>query len=88
METSAQEPCPRCGETSTLREKLLLIDEAWVPAQGKDSRLRYAADLRVGALKPAVVRQSPLEQFVDGFFCEKCQKGFVPDDAISGDRYG
>ncbi len=71
------EACPFCGDTAAVRRKLVLIDEAWVPGNGEDPRLRYAADLRVDDVKPEHRRDAPLEQFVDGFFCGRCAKGFV-----------
>ena len=45
--TGNLEFCPFCGETSAVRPKLLLIDEAWMPGPGKDPRHAYFADLRV-----------------------------------------
>lgn len=86
MDTQTPEPCPHCGGSSALRHKLLLIDEAWVPAPGKDSRLAYAAYLRVDDVKPSAIRHPPLEQFVDGYYCEKCGKGFVPDAILEENR--
>jgi hypothetical protein len=59
------ESCPVCGETSTVRPKLVLIDEAWVPAPGKDVRLAYFADLRADDVEPENLREGPLEQFID-----------------------
>jgi hypothetical protein len=80
------EICPVCGESSALRPKLLLIDEAWVPAPGKDSRLAYFADLRVDDVQSQNVRGRPLEQFIDGFYCDRCNKGFVSEEVLKEGR--
>jgi hypothetical protein len=80
------EVCPLCGETSSVRPKLVLVDEAWVPAPGKDSRLAYFADLRVDDVQPQNVREHPLEQFIDGFYCYRCNKGFVSEEGLREGR--
>jgi hypothetical protein len=66
------EKCPSCGETSAVRPKLLLIDEAWVSEPGKDERLKYSADLRVDDVEPGNLRPEPQEQFIDGYYCNRC----------------
>jgi hypothetical protein len=84
-----QEPpeiCPICGQASTLHPKLLLIDEAWVPAPGKDARLKYVADLRVDDVQPQNLREPPLEQFINGYYCDRCKKGFVSEKGLKEDR--
>ena len=80
------EACPVCGSSSAVRPKLLLIDEAWVPAPGKDSRLKYHADLRVDNVQDQSVRERPLEQFIDGFYCDRCNKGFVSEEVLKEGR--
>ena len=80
------ENCPICGSASALRPKLLLIDAAWTPAPGTDPRLAHFVDLRSDDVKPEHLRQPPLEQFVDGFYCERCGKGFVSDEALNSSR--
>lgn len=64
----------------------MLIDEAWVPAPGKDGRLAYFADLRVDDVQPQNLRERPLEQFLDGFYCDRCNKGFVSEEGLKADR--
>jgi hypothetical protein len=81
-----REACPQCGETSTVRTKLILIDEAWVPAPDKDARLEYFSDLRVDDVQPANVREQPIEQFIDGFYCDRCKKGFVSEEGLKENR--
>jgi hypothetical protein len=80
------EICPACGESSAIRPKLLLIDEAWVPAPSKDARLAYFADLRVDDVQPQNVHDRPLEQFIDGFYCDRCNKGFVSEEVMKEGR--
>ena len=80
------EPCPICRDASALRSKLLLIDEAWSPAPGDDPRLAYYADLRVDDVRPEHTKDSPLEQFVEGYFCATCGKGFVAEAVLRDTR--
>jgi hypothetical protein len=77
------EPCPSCHEVSAIRSKLLLIDEAWVEAPGKDPRLAFWASMRVDDIRPELTKESPLEQFVDGYYCERCGKGFVAEATLN-----
>jgi len=81
MEIDSTEACLNCGSTA-LRQKLVLIDAAWIPAPGKDPRLAYYADLRVDDLKPEHIKQEPLQQFVDGYFCSGCGKAFVSAELL------
>ncbi len=79
------EACPRCGDASAVRPKLLLIDEAWVAAPGKDPREKYFADLRVDDVAPESQKSPPLEQFVEGYYCDKCGHAFVPTAILNED---
>jgi hypothetical protein len=81
-----QKNCPVCGESSVVRPKLLLIDEAWIPAPSKDSRLAYFADLRVDDVQDQIVRGRPLEQFIDGYYCDRCNKSFVSEEVLKEGR--
>jgi hypothetical protein len=74
------------SESSLVRPKLLLIDEAGVPAPGKDPRLAYLADLQVDDVQAQIVRERPLEQFIDGFYCNRCNKGFVSEEVLNEGR--
>jgi hypothetical protein len=73
-EAERVEVCPTCGQTTRLRAKLVLIDETWVPGPGKDTREAYFADLRVDDVEAASLRSQPLQQFIDGFYCDLCNK--------------
>jgi hypothetical protein len=81
--TNHTETCPVCREISAVRQKLVLIDEAWVPASDQDPRRMYFTDLRVDEIQAQSLREHPLEQFVDGFYCDRCKKGFVSEEILN-----
>jgi hypothetical protein len=37
-------------------------------------------------VKPEHLSDRPLEQFVQGHFCEKCGRGFVSEDVLKATR--
>jgi hypothetical protein len=80
------ENCPLGGEKSRVRPKLLLIHEAWVQSPGKDPREAYFAYLRVDDVEPRLVRENPLEQFLDGFYFDRCGRGFASEDGLKESR--
>lgn len=84
--TKHLEACPVCGQTSAVRTKLIMIDGAWIPGPNKDAREEYYSDLRVDAVQPQNLREHPLEQFIDGFYCNRCKKGFVSEEALKPDH--
>jgi hypothetical protein len=77
------ERCPACNENSAVRSKLVLIDEAWVEAPSKDPRLAYWASMRVDDIRPEHTKEAPLEQFVEGYYCNRCGKGFIAEGALN-----
>jgi hypothetical protein len=79
---TSMEPCPHCNLTLYIRPKLILVDKAWNRDEGGDSRMAHASYLRADDLKPEVKREQPLQQFVDGFYCDGCNEGFVPDRVL------
>lgn len=83
----ASDACPVCGTTSAVRTKLVLIDEAWNPTLDRAPRERYFADVRVDDIRDGVLRERPLEQFIDGFYCDRCKKAFVSEDILQGNRW-
>jgi hypothetical protein len=32
------------------------------------------------------LREPPLEQFIDGFYCDRCKKGFVSEEGLKANR--
>lgn len=79
--------CPLCGTASTVRRKLVLIDEKWVPAEDKDCRLFYFSDIRMDDIRDELLTSGPLGQFLDALFCDRCHKAFVSEHALQGDRW-
>jgi hypothetical protein len=84
--TNHVEACPVCGQTSAVRTKLIMIDGAWIPGPDKDPFDEIHSNLRVDAVQPQNLREHPLEQFIDGFYCDPCKKGFVSEEALKPDR--
>jgi hypothetical protein len=78
------EICPRCGETSAVGPKLVLIDAA--PGPEMDARTVYHSNLRADDVKAENRREPPLEQFLDGFYCDRCNRGFVSEEGLKEDR--
>lgn len=76
--------CPKCANVEHVRQKLLLIDkydfEHFRYAPETRSACGCQGNLSVDGLKPEFVRESPLQQFVSGLYCEACGVGFVPDE--------
>jgi hypothetical protein len=74
-DSTDHENCPRCGESSSVRSKLVLIDGKWVPGPGKE----YYYTTRVDKFLDEILRETPLEQFMDGFYCNRCNIGFISE---------
>jgi hypothetical protein len=76
--------CPTCASPEHVREKLILIDkldsEHLMHHPNERSACGCQGDLSVDALKPEFVREPPLQQFVAGFYCERCSIGFIPEE--------
>ena len=84
--TVMEEKCPKCGESSAVRPKLLLIDESGLHLTGTDRRELHHACLRADDVEQGHLREQPLEQFLDGFYCDRCDKGFVSEAGLKDDR--
>jgi len=82
--------CPRCQSEAQVISKLLLIGK--VSPQGSIANFDEIAgfqptdQLAVDECVPEVLRQGQLDQFIDGYYCEKCDVGFVPDEFVRHDR--
>jgi len=78
--------CPRCASSNDVREKVLLVDK--LNAQhlkhhpNERSSCACEGGLSIDGLKPELVADGPLQQFVSGFYCEACGIGFVPEDML------
>jgi len=77
------EPCPRCGSAQHVRPKEMLIGAA-SPKQrfnGEEKTGHQRVDqLAVDECKPERLKEPPLQQLVDGFYCDHCGAGFVSSD--------
>lgn len=73
------EKCPACNSEQYVRRKMLVLVEAWENADSTDRRMLYAVPLRVGAVKAAFLREQPLQQFIDAYYCDACDTGLVSE---------
>ncbi len=64
-----------------MRPKLLLIDPDHRYTEDGEI-IRYWADLRVCDVAAPHQRKAPLDQFVDGFYCDACGLGFISDQIV------
>ncbi len=78
-----KEVCPICKGNRLIRSKLSLIDSLWEPMPETDSRLKYFTDLGLDDVIEAHQSGPPLEQFIAGYFCDHCMKGFVSKEIIN-----
>ncbi len=81
MELS-KECCPLCLSVQSVRPKMLLISEAWENAGSTDRRVLFGPPLRVGAIKSEYRFEPPLEQFIKGYYCDQCEKGFASEEIL------
>ncbi len=70
-----------------MQAKLILIHNVWLESSDEDPRLKYFADLRADDLKPEARKEPPLEQFVEGYWCGNCGKGFVSEEILRENRW-
>ena len=80
-----KESCPKCNGTE-IQEKLILIEAVWIYETGKDPREKCGMGLRADQVLPEYLGKPPLEQFIKGYICSKCETGFV-SDAVLKDGY-
>jgi ribosomal protein S27AE len=73
--------CPKCLNGAHVREKRLLIEKASPKLLFSEEKAGYQRkdQLAVDECKSEMLKEAPLEQFVDGYYCGKCGIGFVPD---------
>lgn len=75
--------CPKCGLSTGVRPKTLLVNQLWDDDPEPDGRVKFFAGPRVDDIAPDFRREQPLRQFVEAYFCEDCSKGFVPDSMLA-----
>lgn len=81
--------CPKCLSNAHVRGKTLLIGSESPKAMLKEKfgdRAGYQRrdQIAVDELDPEVLQKAPLEQFVNGYYCESCCIGFIPDSFVIG----
>lgn len=74
--------CPKCLSSAHVREKTLLIGAA-SPKKlfHGEERAGYKRkdQLAIDECKVEELKKPPLEQFINGYYCEICGIGFVPE---------
>jgi hypothetical protein len=71
--------CPKCGATEFLQAKLILIGAQIDPSLEERVGDWRKARLNVSECRAEILKQKPLEQFIDGLYCNRCNLGFVSD---------
>lgn len=87
MNHNPMESCPRCGAVQHVRPKEILIGAASPKKRfnGEEKAgYRRRDQLAVDECKPALLKAAPLEQLVDGFYCDHCEVGFVTSEIVQG----
>lgn len=87
MNQDVVKSCPRCGSTQYVRPKAILIG-AISPKRrfnGEEKTgFRRVDQLAVDECDPAELKPAPLEQFVDGLYCDNCGIAFVSSGLVRG----
>ncbi|WP_236207810.1 hypothetical protein [Pseudomonas tohonis] len=87
MDLNLIESCPRCCSFQHVRSKVILIGVASPKKRfdGEEKAGYQRLDqLAVDECKPELLNATPLEQLVDGFYCDHCGVGFVTSDLLQG----
>lgn len=87
MNHNPMESCPRCRSTQHVRPKEILIGAASPKKRfnGEEKTgYRRLDQLAVDECKPAFLRAAPLDQLIDGFYCDHCEVGFVTSEIVQG----
>lgn len=79
FEISADVDCPCCSTATHVKVKTLLVDAAWEKRDSVDAREANFASIRADDIKPEFLGPEPLQQFIQGYYCEKCDLGFLPN---------
>ena len=80
------ERCPRCMSHAHIQRKLILIGKASPKLLfGSEEKAGYRRkdQLAVDECKRDMIHSKPLEQFIDGYYCERCVIGFVADEILT-----
>lgn len=76
--------CPKCLSDIHVRAKKILIGKSSPSRLFQEEKAGYKRkdQLAVDECKQDALGDPPLEQFVDGCYCENCGIGFVPDSCL------
>ncbi len=77
-----KDTCPICKTNKLVRSKLILIDSLWEETLETDPRLRYFTDLRLDDVIEKHRSDPPLQQFIEGYYCDQCMKGFASKENL------
>ena len=81
--------CVRCKSPRHVRPKAILIGAASpVKRFNGEEKAGYRRldQLAIDECKPEVLKEAPLEQLVDGFYCDLCGLGFVASEILREER--
>ncbi|KAM3114930.1 hypothetical protein [Phormidesmis sp. 146-33] len=82
MVENSENLCPNCQSNHNVIKKLILIGAKSPKALfGDEERCGYRRkdQLAIDECNPEVLKEKPLEQFLEGYFCTACDIGFVND---------
>lgn len=85
MSCERADVCPKCFSSIHVHAKKILIGKASpkVLFEEEPAGYRRKDQLAVDECKIEALGESPLEQFLDGYFCVNCGIGFVSDGVLS-----
>ncbi|WP_248741332.1 MULTISPECIES: hypothetical protein [unclassified Pseudomonas] len=87
MQRDCEEACPRCGSAHAVRPKSILIGAAspskLFPEEEKTG-YRRLDQLAIDECEPQSLNAPPLEQFINGLYCDQCAIGFVANTLVKG----
>jgi hypothetical protein len=73
--------CPKCLSTADVRQKKILIGKdspaKIFPNYAELAGYRRKDQIATDECNPEYLDVPPLDQFVDGLYCEKCGVGFI-----------
>ncbi len=82
---------PKChSDAHTVRKALSIGAQSpkaiFKERYGEQAGYRRRDQIAVDELKPELLQKTPLEQFINGFYCESCCIGFIPDSFVRESR--
>jgi hypothetical protein len=89
LRTPSLEACPKCKSDLNIRQKLLMLGKEPIDIFNRDNRCGYRRwdSLAIDECNSQVLLSPPLEQFVTGFYCDRCGIGYIPDSYLLPGSY-